>query len=118
MCFTFMCALLSCLHTCMLSSDIKLANGLNIRNQNPNSKWHNVSYRYVSYVQSKTTDIWGTGAWFLKSSGEWVEENHIYDLAKPNSTVKSRTVYIEGVTYVTKFFWKMDKLTLKAKFEY
>ena len=25
--------------------------------------------------------------------------------------------YIEGVMYVTKFFWKMEKLTLRAKFE-
>ena len=39
-------------------------------------KWHNVSYRYVSYVKSETSDIWRTGAWFLKPFRERVEENH------------------------------------------
>ena len=29
-------------------------------------KWHNVSYRYVSYINSETSDIWRTGTWFLK----------------------------------------------------
>ena len=33
-CFAFMYALLSCLHTCMLSSDIKRAHRQNIRKQN------------------------------------------------------------------------------------
>ena len=33
-CFAFMYALLSCLHTCMLSSDIKRAHCQNIRKQN------------------------------------------------------------------------------------
>ena len=48
-------------------------------------KWHN-----VSYVKSKTSDIWRTGAWFLKLFGKWVEENHIYDLVKPNSKKEMR----------------------------
>ena len=80
-------------------------------------KWHNVSYRYVSYIKSEISDTWRTGAWFLKAFGESVEENHIYHLVKPNSTVKTRTVNIGCNVYVTKFFWKMEKLTLKAKFE-
>ena len=79
-------------------------------------KWHNVSYRYVRYIKSETSDIWRTGAWFLKSFGESVEENHTYHLVKPNSTVKTRTVY-RGYNVFYKFFWKMEKLTLRAKFE-
>ena len=70
-------------------------------------KCHNVSYRYVSYVKSETSYIWRTGAWFLKSFGERVEENHIYDLAKPNSTVRARTVY-KGCN-VPSFFGKWKK---------
>ena len=46
---------------------------------------------------------------------ERVAENHICDLLNP--TVKTRTVYIEGITCKTKFFWKTEKLTLIAKFE-
>ena len=53
-------------------------------------KWHGVSYRYV---KSEASDIWRISAWFLKPLGERVEENHIYHLVKPNSTVKTRTVY-------------------------
>ena len=56
-------------------------------------KWHNVSYRYVSHKKSEKSDIWRRGAWFLKPFGERVEENHIYPLVKPNSAVKTRTVY-------------------------
>ena len=52
-------------------------------------KWLNVSYRYVSYP----SNIWRTGAWFLKPFGERDEESHIYDLVKPNSAVKTRTIY-------------------------
>ena len=44
-------------------------------------------------MKSETSDIWTTGAWFLKPFGERVEENHISHLVKPNSTVKTRTVY-------------------------
>ena len=79
--------------------------------------WHNVISRYISCVKSETSDIWRTDPWFLKPFGERVEENRIYNLVKPNSTVKTRTVYIEGVTCVIKFFWKMEKLTLRVKFE-
>ena len=94
----------------MLSSDTERANRHNIRNRisiQTFEKWHNVSYRHVSYVKSETSDIWRTKVWFLKPFGERVEENHIYDLLKPNSTVKTRTVYTESITYVTKFSWKM-----------
>ena len=52
----------------------------------------------------------------LRPFGEKVEENHMYDLVKPNYTVKTRKVY-RSITYVTKFSWKMVKLTLRAKFE-
>ena len=58
-------------------------------------KWHNVSYCCVSYIKSETSDIWRTGAWFFKTFGERVEENHIYDLVKLNSTGKTRT-YIQS----------------------
>ena len=40
-------------------------------------KWHNASYRYISYIKSETSDIWRTVAWFLKPFGETVKENHI-----------------------------------------
>ena len=56
-------------------------------------KWHKVSYRYTSYAKSETSDIWRTDALFLKPIGERVEENHTYDLVKPNSVVKTRTVH-------------------------
>ena len=79
-------------------------------------KWHNVSYRYVNYIKSEISNISRTEAWFLKPFGERDEENHIDHLVKPNSAVKTRTLY-RGVTYVTKFFWKMGKLTIRAKFE-
>ena len=46
--------------------------------------------------------------------GERVQENYIYHLVKPNLTVKTGAVY-RGVTYVTNFFWKMEKLTFKSK---
>ena len=41
------------------------------------SKSHKVSYRCVSYIKSETSNIWRTGALFLKPFGERVEENHI-----------------------------------------
>ena len=45
-----------------------------------------VNNRYISYIKSETSDIWKTDEWFLKTFKERVEENHIYDLVKPNST--------------------------------
>ena len=68
------------------------------------------------YAKSETFNLWRTGAWILKTLGERVEENHIYDLVKKNSTVKTRAAY-KGVTYVTKTFWKLKKLTLRIKSE-
>ena len=91
-----MYALFSYLHTYMLSSDIKRANPQNTQNRIPLQlfeKWHNLSYCYVSYAKSETSDISRTGALFLKSFLERVEENHIYNQVKPNSAVKTRTVY-------------------------
>ena len=79
-------------------------------------KWHNVNYRYVSCLKSETSFIWRTGAWFLKPFEERVEENHIYNVVKPNFTVKTGTVY-RGCNICYQFFWKMEKLALIAKFE-
>ena len=45
-----------------------------------------------------------------------VEENHIYDLVKPNFTVKTGRVY-RGCKVCYQVFWKMEKLTLRAKSE-
>ena len=56
-------------------------------------KWHNISYHYASYVKSETFNIWRTAAWFLKPFGGRIEENYNYHLVKPNSKVKTRTVY-------------------------
>ena len=79
-------------------------------------KWLNVSHRYVSYIKSETFFTWRTGAWFLKPFEERVEKNHIYHIVKPNSTEKTGPVYREcNVCY--EFFWKMEKLTLIAKFK-
>ena len=77
-----MYALISCLYAS------KRANYQNIQKRIPIQtceKWHNVSYPYVSYVRSETSDIWRISPLFLKPFRERVEENHIYDLVKPNS---------------------------------
>ena len=71
----------------------------------------------VSYVKSEKSDVWRTGAWFLKPLGKMVEEKNIYDLVKANSTVKKLEQCIKSVTFVTKFFWKIKNLTLRGKFE-
>ena len=95
--YDFVClyAVLSCLHTCMLSSDIKRINRRIFEIRSPIQtfeKRHNVSCRYLSYVKSETSDIWRTDTWFLKPFEESVEENHKYGLVKPNATVKTSTV--------------------------
>ena len=77
-------------------------------------KWHNVSYRYVSYIKSETSDIWRTGKWFLKSFGQSVEEKHIYHLVKPNSPVKTRTVY-RGCNVCYQVFLENGKINFKSK---
>ena len=51
-------------------------------------KWRNISCCYISYIKSETSDIWRTGVWFLKPFKGRNEENHIYDLVKPNSAKK------------------------------
>ena len=79
-------------------------------------KWHNVSYHYVSYIKSEKSFIWRTGTWFLKPFEESVEENRMYHIEKPNSTVKTGTMY-RGCNVYYQFFWKMEKLTLIAKHE-
>ena len=71
---------------------------------------------YVSYIKSETSFIWRTGAWFLKPFEERVKEKHIYHIVKPNSTLKTGTVY-RGCNARYKFFWKMEILTLIAKSE-
>ena len=77
-------------------------------------KWHNVSYRYVSYVKPETSDIWRTGVWFLKPFGERVEESHIYHLVKSTSTVKTRKVY-RGCSVCYQVFLENGKTDLKSK---
>ena len=77
-------------------------------------KWHNVSYRYVSYIKSETSNVWRTGVWFLKLCRERVEENHIYHLVKPNSTVKTRTVY-RGCNVRYQVFLENGKIEFKSK---
>ena len=77
-------------------------------------KWHNVSYHYISYIKSETSDIWTTGAWFLNAFGESVEENHIYHEVKPNSTVKTRTVY-RGCNVCYQGFLENEKIDFKSK---
>ena len=102
MIFVCLHALLSCMpwihvctHVCFhLISSVHIVR--TFENRIPSQtfeKWHNVGYRYVSYIKSETSDIWRAGAWFLKPFGERVEESYIYHLVKPNSTVKTRTAY-------------------------
>ena len=77
-------------------------------------KWHNVRYCYVSYVRSVTSNIWRAGAWSLKPSGESIVENHIYDLVKPNSIVKARTVY-RGGNVCCQVFLENGNIDFKSK---
>ena len=76
-------------------------------------KWHNVSFCYVSHVKSKTSDTWRTGGWFLKPLGERVEENHIYQLVKPNSTVKTGALY-RGCNVCYQVFLENGKIDFKS----
>ena len=105
-----------CTHVCFhLISNVQIVR--TFKNRIPFQtfdKWHNVSYHYVSYAKSETSDIWRIGSWFLKPFGERVEENHIYDLVKPNSTVKTRTVYREcNVCY--RVLLENGKIDFKSK---
>ena len=77
-------------------------------------EWHSVNYCYVSYEKSETSDIWRTGAWFLKPFREKVDENYIYDLIKPNSTVKTRIVY-RGCNVCYQDFLENGKIEFKSK---
>ena len=80
-------------------------------------KWHNVSYHYFSYVKLETSDIWRTNAWFLEPFRERVEEKHIYDLVKPNSIVKIRTVY-RGCNVCYQVFFENWKIDFKSKHKF
>ena len=77
-------------------------------------KWHNVSYRYISYRNSETFNIWRTGAWFLKPFGERVNKKHIYHLVIPNSAVKTRTAY-RGCKVCYQVFLENGKIEFKSK---
>ena len=70
----------------------------------------------MSYFKSEISDIWITDAWFLKPFGERVEENYIYYQVKLSSTVKTRSVYMRCYM-LQNVFWKMERLTLRAKFD-
>ena len=76
-------------------------------------KWHNVSYCYISYIKSETSDIWRTGAWFLKNFKERVEENHIYDLVKSNSAKKVEKY--RGCNIWYQDFLENGKIDIKSK---
>ena len=66
------------------------------------------------YAKSETFNLWRTGAWILKTFGERVEENHIYDLVKKNSTVKIRAVY-RGCYICYQDFLETEKSDFKNK---
>ena len=57
--------------------------------------------------------LWRTGAWFLKPFKERVEENHIYDLVKPNSTNKLEQY--GGCNMCYQVFLENEKIDLKSK---
>ena len=63
---------------------------------------------------SQTSNIWRTEAWFLKPFGERVEEHHIYNLVKPNSIVKTRTVY-RGRNICYQVFLENKKIDFQSK---
>ena len=63
---------------------------------------------------SETSDMRRTGAPLLKPFEERVEENHIYDLVKPNSTVKTRTVY-RGCNVCFKVFLENGEIDFESK---
>ena len=72
-----------CTHVCFqLMSNVHIVRTFENRIQTF-EKWHNVAYRYISYIKSETSHIWRTVTWFLKPLGEM--ENHIY-LRKTLST--------------------------------
>ena len=123
MIFVCLYALLSCMvcfhacaHVCFhLISNVQMVRTFeNVIPIQTFENWHNVSYRYVSYLKSEASNIWRTGAWFSKLFGESVEGNHIYDLVKPNSAVKTRTVY-RGCNVCYQFFFENGKVYFKSK---
>ena len=63
---------------------------------------------------SETSFIWRTGAWFSKPFEERVEENHMYHIVKPNSAVKTGTVY-RGCNVCYQFFLENGKIDFKSK---
>ena len=63
----------------------------------------------VSCMKSEISD-WRTAAWFLKPSKQRIEENH-YLWPSKTKFYKKKWNSIESATYVTKFFWKMEKRT-------
>ena len=123
MIFVYLYALLSCMlcfhvctHACFhLISNVHIAR--TFKNKIPFQtfeKWYNLSYRYVSYVKSETSDIWSTGVWFLKTFGERVEENHIYLLVKPTYAVKARAIHRVCNVYY-QVFLENRKVDFKSK---
>ena len=78
------------------------------------SEHSKIEVRDQCKIKSETSDIWRTSAWFLKTFGERVEENHIYDLVKPNTTVKARTVY-RGCNVCYQILLENRKIDFKSK---
>ena len=76
-------------------------------------KWHNVSYLYVSYVKSETSDIWRTGPWFLKPFGESWGKPYLSP-SKTQFYSKTRTVY-RGCNVCYHVFFKNGKIDFKRK---
>ena len=105
-----------CTHICFhLISNMHIARTLGNRIPFQTfEKWHNVSYRYVSYVQSETSDIWRTGAWFLKPFRERFQENNIFRIINPKFIIKTRTVY-RGCNVCYQVFSENGKINFKSK---
>ena len=114
--FSFMLCFHVCTHICFnLTSSVHIIR--TFQNRIPFQtveKRHNVSYHYVSYIKSETSNIWRTGAWFWKWFRERVKENHIYHLVKLNSTVRTRTVY-RGCNVCYQVFLKNGKNEYRRK---
>ena len=68
----------------------------------------------MSYIKSEISIIWRARAWLLKPFEDRVEEDHIYHLVKPNSTVKTRTVY-RGCNVSCQVFLENGKIDFMTK---
>ena len=115
MIFVCLYALLSCMlcfHVCTNMQIVRIfENRIPIKTF---KKWHNVKLPLRQLRKVRNIRYWRTEVSFLKSFGERVEENHIYDLVKPNFTVKTKKGY-RGRNICYQVFLENGKIDSKSK---